>query len=202
LPDAELLAVLLGTGYAGCGVLELAGSLLERYPDGALGRLSAPELSRLKGIGTSRAASLEAALELGRRWAPTPGGPAAPLMESPESVWRELGFLKGKKKEHFVALYLDACNRLLEKETVSVGTLTASLVHPREVFSPAVACSAAAVIVGHNHPSGDPRPSKDDKVATRRLSEAGRLLGIPLLDHVVVADCRFFSFRERGLLNV
>ncbi len=108
--------------------------------------------------------------------------------------------LRVAKKEHFHGLYLDARRRLLHQETISVGTLSASLVHPREVFAPALACSAAAVIVGHNHPSGDPSPSEEDREVTRRLRRAGDILGLPLLDHVVVSAGRWFSFREHGLL--
>ncbi|MFH1725582.1 MAG: DNA repair protein RadC [Elusimicrobiota bacterium] len=200
LRDEELLAVVLRTGYAGCGVLDLARGLLRRYPDGTLGRLPVRELSRQKGVGRSRAAVLAAALELGRRWE-SRGSDEGPLLDSPQRVWLELSALRGKRKEYFVAFYLDACNRLAHRETVSIGTLTASLVHPREVFGPAIERSAAGVIIAHNHPSGNPKPSGEDRETTRRLAQAGRILGIPLLDHVVVTDCRYFSFREQGLME-
>lgn len=202
LSEEELLAVLLRTGYAGCGVLELASELVRRYPKGALARLSMKELSRLKGVGPSRAASLTAAFELARRWESGDRASSAPLLDTPSRVMERLEFLRGKRKEHFVALYLNAANRLLHEEVVSIGTLTASLVHPREVFSPAVERGAASVIVAHNHPSGDLRPSPEDKETTRRLAGAGRLLGIPLLDHLLVAGAGYLSFREKGLLEV
>jgi DNA repair protein RadC len=115
-----------------------------------------------------------------------------------ESVPAEV---RAGRKEHFVAFYLDARSRLLRFETVSIGTLSASLVHPREVFAPAISHSAAGLVVAHNHPSGDCAPSAEDKDATRRLARSGELLGIPLLDHVIVADRGFFSFREHGLLS-
>jgi len=105
------------------------------------------------------------------------------------------------RKEHFIAIYLNARSQLLAWETVSVGTLSASLVHPREVFAPAIAHLAAALIVAHNHPSGDCTPSSEDKQATQRLCRCGQLLGIPLLDHLIVSDASFFSFKEHGLLS-
>lgn len=201
LSEEELLALLLRTGYAGCGVLELASDLLRRYPKGALARLPMRELGRIRGVGPSRAAALGAAFELARRWEVSGPGEGAPLLDTPSRVMERLSFLKDKRKEHFVALYLNACNRLLHEETVSIGTLTASLVHPREVFSPAVERGAASVIVAHNHPSGDLRPSPEDRETTRRLVGAGRLLGIPLLDHLLVAGSGYLSFREKGLLE-
>lgn len=200
LSEEELLAVVLRTGYSGCSALDLAGELLRRYPDGALGRLPLAELRKQKGIGLSRAAALGAALELARRWA-GPAGEPLPLVDSPSRVCERLEFLRGKKKEYFIAFYLNACNRLLHQETVSIGTLTASLVHPREVFGPALERSAAGVLVAHNHPSGDLRPSPEDRETTRRLAAAGRILGIPLLDHILVADSGWLSFREQGLLR-
>jgi DNA repair protein RadC len=200
LSEEELLAIVLRTGYAGCSAIELARGLLRRYPGKALGRLPLCELKRVKGVGLSRAAALGAALELARRWEGR-NDSGLPLLDSPAKVWERLADMRGKKKEHFVAFYLNACNRLLRQETVSIGTLTASLVHPREVFSPALECSAAGVIVSHNHPSGDLRPSPDDRETTRRLISAGRILGIPVLDHILVADGGYLSFRERGLMD-
>ena len=108
--------------------------------------------------------------------------------------------VRSARKEHFLVLCLNARRQLLRVETVSVGTLSASLVHPREVFSPAIAHGAAAVVAVHNHPSGDPSPSAEDREATRRLQRAGELLGIPLADHVIVSESSFFSFRESGIL--
>ena len=157
-------------------------------------------LSRVGDAQAARAARLSAALELADLWSATEGGSPAPI-DSPRAALRELGDLASLRKEHFVALYLDACHRPLHRETVSVGTLTASLVHPREVFAPALERPAAALIVAHNHPSGDPAPSREDRETTRRLCEAGRILGLPVLDHLIVASRGYFSFRERGLLD-
>lgn len=143
-------------------------------------------------------AVLTAAIELGRRWSESHSN--APLLEDPIHVWEHLHAIRAERKEHFVALYLDGRDRLIHQETVSVGTLTASLVHPREVFGPAVERRAAAIVVAHNHPSSELRPSPEDIEATKRLTQAGRILGVPLLDHVIVTDKGHFSFRREGLL--
>jgi DNA repair protein RadC len=199
LSDEELLAVLLRTGYAGRGVLELSRELLSRFPSGALGRVPVLELSRMKGVGPSRACALAAALELGRRWAEPAERPAA-VLDSPRRVFEELDGVRDRRKEHFIAFYLDACSALVHRETVSIGTLTASLVHPREVFGPAISHGAAGVVVAHNHPSGSLLPSAEDRETTRRLGQAGAILGIPLIDHVLVTCTGFFSFREHGMM--
>lgn len=199
LSDEELLAILLRSGYVGRSALELARELLGRRPGAGLAQSSVEELRRLKGMGLSRAAAVAAAAELGRRWA-LEDCAAGPTFEDPRRVWENLHELRGKRQEHFVALYLNARYLLIHRETVSIGTLTASLVHPREVFAPAVEHRAAAVIVAHNHPSGDPRPSAEDREATSRIAKAGRILGIGLLDHVLVTDKAYLSFRREGYL--
>lgn len=195
LTDSELLAILLGTGSPGTNVLQVADRLAE--PGAArLARTSPDELQRTRGIGPARAAALAAAFELGRR-ATTSSGPS---VASPEEAWHLLADMSGLRKEHFRALYVDARRRLILAETVSIGTLTSSLVHPREVFQPAVAHSAAALVVAHNHPSGDPEPSPEDLALTRRLRQAGEILGIEVLDHLVVGRGRYVSLKQRGVL--
>jgi DNA repair protein RadC len=125
-----------------------------------------------------------------------------PVLDVPRKVVDQVpADVRSGRKEHFVAFYLNARSQLVHRETVSVGTLSASLVHPREVFAPAIAHAAAAVIVAHNHPSGDCTPSAEDRDATRRLRRAGELLGIPVLDHVIVSETSFVSLREQGLLQ-
>ncbi len=125
-----------------------------------------------------------------------------PILDAPTRVAEQIPFsIKSAKKENFLAFYLNSRNQLIFSETVSIGTLSASLVHPREVFAPAIEHSSAALIVAHNHPSGDCSPSPEDKAATKRLKESGELLGIPLLDHLIVSSRGFFSFRENGLLS-
>lgn len=193
LTDSELVAVVLGgTGRA---AQQVADRLAE--PGAAqLALTPLEELLRTRGLGPARAASLVAAFELGRR-ATAPTGPS---VASPEEAYWLLHDMVDLRKEHFRALYLDARRRLLQSETVSIGTLTSSLVHPREVFQPAITHSAAAVVVAHNHPSGDPEPSPEDLALTRRLRQAGEILGIEVLDHLVIGNRRFVSLKERGVL--
>lgn len=186
LRDHELLAILLGSGIKGRHVLDLAAGILAKHPHGALARLNFQALRTIRGIGPAKACQLLAATELIRRWVEPDDG-SAPVIESPRDAADQVPELRRAKKEHLVALYLNARHQLLAKETISVGTLTANLVHPREVFQPAVAASAASVLLIHNHPSGDPTPSPEDVALTARLREAGELMGIPLLDHVILA---------------
>jgi len=141
-------------------------------------------------------ARLGAALEIGRRAL----GPGGPVLTRPEDVFQWCADMRCADRERFVGLYLDARHRVVRRHTVSIGTLTASLVHPREVFAPAIRARAAALVVVHNHPSGDPEPSPEDCALTERLKEGARLLGVDLLDHVVVARGGYVSFRERGAL--
>lgn len=195
LKDEELLALLLRTGYAGKNVLELSRELLRRLPDGGLRKAGFEELRALKGVGPSRAAVLVAAFELASRLS---GEPQEPVLDSPLKAAERLFWMRAKKQEHFAALYLNARHQAVKQETIFIGTLSSSLVHPREVFAPALETRAAAVIVAHNHPSGDPRPSAEDRDATRRLRRAGELLGVELLDHLVIAEKGLYSFREQG----
>ena len=150
-------------------------------------------------MGHARAAQLLAAAELGRRlW---PDGDAAALVRGPETVFDLTRDIRGANREHFVGFYLNSRNQVLRREIISIGSLNASIVHPREVYQPAIAVSAASLILAHNHPSGDPTPSEEDLAITRRLVEAGRILGIDILDHVVVAKDAYASFKERKLLH-
>ncbi|MBW2242444.1 MAG: DNA repair protein RadC [Deltaproteobacteria bacterium] len=198
LADAELVALLLGTGSGGRGVLQLAEDLLAPGGLRALAAASSAELRRTPGVGAAKSASLLAAVELGRRLA------AQRLREgdairSPEDVFRHFhSSLRDAPHERFLVLLLDGRHRVIREVLTSQGTLTSSLVHPREVFRPALREGAAALVAVHNHPSGDPTPSPEDRQVTRRLIEAGKLLGVPLLDHVVVAERGFASLREAG----
>lgn len=195
LSDAELVALLLRTGSAGRSALEVAEGLLRDLPEGADAGFE--KLRRVRGVGPVRAAALAAAAELSRRRRPDP----RPVVDCAGAAAGHVpAAVRAARKEHFLVLCLNARRQLVHLETVSVGTLSASLVHPREVFSPAISHSAAAVVAVHNHPSGDPTPSAEDRDVTRRLQRCGELLGIPLADHVVVAESGYFSFRERGLL--
>jgi DNA repair protein RadC len=195
----ELVAILLGSGTRGRSALGLAETVLEGQGRDSLATVTPQELLRLPGIGPAKAARLVAAMELGRRLLmPERGGTA---VRSPGDVYNlTRAQLENSRKEIFLALYLDTAHRVVHSETVSLGTLDSSLVHPREVFHPAVECTAAAVVVVHNHPSGETNPSHEDIELTRRLLEAGRIMGIELLDHVIVTRKGFFSFKEGGLL--
>lgn len=203
LSDSELLALVLRTGHGRHGetAVDQARRLLQTF--GGLTRLelAAPaELARVSGIGPAKSAAIAAAFELGRRLAGRRvenGG----VFRTSSAVFNHFrGRLSGIRKEVFCVLLLDAKHRKLREVQISEGSLTASIVHPREVFAPAVRDSAAAVILVHNHPSGDPAPSPEDVEITRRLKEAGELMGVRVLDHVIVGADRHFSFVDEGCL--
>jgi DNA repair protein RadC len=202
LSPRELLAVLLGSGGAGRTALDLASEVLVRY-GGSLRRLGAAEpgeLATAPGIGPARACALVAAFELGRRASAEPARRESRI-QGPGDVFRRLGpALRDRRQEEFWALYLDTQNRVICERCVTVGLLNSSLVHPREVFAPAIAHAAASVVLAHNHPSGDPDPSPEDLEVTWQLVESGRLLGIPVRDHIVIGDGRYISLLERGLV--
>jgi DNA repair protein RadC len=199
LTDAELLSLLLRTGVPGRSALETAENAL-RSSGGLAGlaRSGALELVRSPGLGPARAASLLAAFELSRRLAARRLPEGTPIRD-PSDVFRHFhARLRDAARECFLALLLDGRHRLLREELVSQGTLTASLVHPREVFRPALRACAAALVLVHNHPSGDPTPSPEDREVTRRLARAGELLGVAVVDHVIVAERGYRSLREEG----
>lgn len=193
LPDTLLGAIL---GPPPDGIFRVR-SLLGRFPLSLLSRMGAERLVGEGGLGRDQAARLEAAFELGRCVERCQRVLADPI-RTPAQVHQLLASeLRGLDQEVFQALVLDSKHRLVESVPITRGTLTASLVHPREVFRPAIRLSAAALVVAHNHPSGDPEPSAEDLAVTRRLLEAGRLLGIDLVDHVVIGDGSWVSIRER-----
>jgi DNA repair protein RadC len=200
LSDAQLIGLLLRTGARGVGAtaVEIGADLLASHGSVAgLDRASVRELCAARGLGPAKVASLKAALELGRRLVAGDGRPRARLSSSREVAERFTPRLFNLPREVFIAVLLNARNEAIREITVSVGCLTGSLVHPREVFQPAVRDSAAAVILIHNHPSGDPTPSPEDVQLTERLIEAGRILGIRVLDHVVVAQGGYASLMDR-----
>jgi DNA repair protein RadC len=202
LTSAELLAIVLGTGGGGQDVLEIAGRLLE-LSEGSLRRMARrpnAELLRAPGIGPTKAARLLAAFELGSRAAREERPPVVRIRE-PEDVLRLFGSrLRDLQVEEFHLLALDSQSQVLREVLITRGLLNSSLVHPREVFRAAIAEAAAGIIVVHNHPSGDPTPSAEDRAATKQLVSAGRLLDVPLYDHVIIAGDRFVSFATAGLL--
>jgi DNA repair protein RadC len=202
LSDTELVALILRTGAAGRPAADLARSLLAR-PAGlrGLSRALPSELRIEPGVGAAKAGSLAAAFELGRRLAGHRLRPGDPIRSAADVHRHFYPQLRDSPRERFLVLLLDGRHRVIRPVVASEGTLTASLVHPREVFAPALREPAAAVVLVHNHPSGDPTPSREDREVTARLCAAGELLGIPVLDHVVVAEQGFVSLREEGCLS-
>ena len=202
LTTAELLALLLGTGGEGRSVLDVAAGLLENN-DGSLRRLAQrprAELLRTAGIGPTKAARLLAAIELGSRVAREERPPVQRIREPEDVVRLFQPRLRDLQVEEFHLLALDSQSQVLREVLVTRGLLNSSLVHPREVFRAAIAEAAAGIIVVHNHPSGDPTPSAEDRAVTRQLAEAGRLLDLPLYDHLIIAGDRFVSLAALGLL--
>jgi DNA repair protein RadC len=199
LGDNEILAIVLGQGQANASALDLANRLLGACGSvSALSRAAQVELTRIPGIGPARAAQVLAAIELGRRSFAYAARERA-QMTSPRTVAEYLLPQYGNRRvEQFGVLLLDTKHRVLRTTVLSVGTLDASIVHPREVFREAVAGGAAAIVLFHNHPSGDPEPSGEDTRLTERLIAAGVLMGINVIDHVILGDSRYFSYRERG----
>jgi DNA repair protein RadC len=200
LSDGELLGLLFGIGSREKTAVELAGEVIgEAGGLHGLYDVSVHELTKIGGIGEAKACIILAAVELGRRIGQV-RNPGRPMISSPADVDRLLrGRIANLDRENFVVVLLNTKNEVIETSTVSVGTLSASLVHPREVFKPAVRASAASVIVAHNHPSGKVEPSKEDREVTKRLGEAAGIIGIEVLDHIIVGD-GYFSMKEHGML--
>ena len=199
LRDHELMAVVLGTGYRGRGVQDVARAICDRHGVEEIVAMDAAQLRRLKGIGRAKAGVLVAAFELARRGLHKGLG-VQPIVSCPADTLPLLAELKDQRREHFLCLYLNARNQVVHKEVISIGSLSASIVHPREVFQVAVTRVAASIILAHNHPSGDVTPSKEDIELTRRMVEAGGIMGIDILDHIILSESDFLSLKERGLM--
>src|SRR4030042_1606457 len=197
LSAQEVLALILGRGTRGESVMVEAQRLLSTFGNlKAIGEASLEELTQVKGIGPAKAAQLKAAFELGRRSDSPPSTKERTIGSPDDAVAQIRAKLKGKKKEHFWVLLLDTRNKVVKMSEVSIGSLNASIVHPREVFREAISASAASVILVHNHPSGDPQPSEDDVKLTKRLVEAGELVGIDVLDHIIIGDKKYLSLKR------
>lgn len=197
LSNPELLAILIGTGSQGMNAIELARKVLLKFPNEALSAKTVAELRQIYGLGEGKACQIVAAFELGRRF--YVDRPHSSLV-TPRDVWRSVSDIAQRKKEHFVVFYVDSRYQEIGREVVSVGTISASIVHPREVFEPAIKLLASGILVVHNHPSGNLEPSAEDIEVTQRLREAGTILGVSLLDHVIVSKDSYLSFKEQRLL--
>ncbi len=205
LATAELLAIVLRTGSRGRTAIQVAQQLLavggEDRPLRYLATADINELAAFPGMGPAKATQIKAALELGKRLVQEETG-RTDFVRSPEDVYFLMKHrMRYLDREHFCAIMLNTKNQVLAQETVAVGSLSAALVHPRELFKGCIRKSAAAVILVHNHPSGDPEPSPEDIKLTDRMSQAGALIGIQVLDHVIIGDGRYVSLRERGFIN-
>jgi DNA repair protein RadC len=204
LSDAELLALVLRTGDATSGrsAIDLGRDLIATFGGlRALGQATLSEICKVKGTGPAKASSIQAALQLGKRLASDRLQIGNDRFTSPAQIYEHYRHtLRDRRKEYFIVLLLDGKNRILREVQVSEGSLNQSIVHPREVFNQAVRDSSAALILIHNHPSGDPAPSREDREITRRLKECGDLLGIRILDHIIIGDSSYLSFVEQGLL--
>lgn len=201
LSNKEILAILLRTGSKGENVLELAERILaEAGGLAGLSRLSVHELKQIHGIGPAKAAQVKAALELGKRSVCSDPF-TRPVINSPADVAdMVMEEMRGLDREHFRIMHLSTRNNVLGISPVSVGSLNSSIVHPRECFKEAIRRNANTIILLHNHPSGDPAPSREDLEITKRLAEGGKILGIDILDHIIIGDKRYVSLKEQGII--
>ncbi|OGG61847.1 hypothetical protein A3C87_00415 [Candidatus Kaiserbacteria bacterium RIFCSPHIGHO2_02_FULL_49_34] len=192
LADYELLAILLGSGVQGVNVLALAKQILKKVRAVGAANITLEELQKIRGLGTAKASQVVALLALAGRL--NTNEPASVFQT--KDIYHQCADFRTSKKEHFAAFYLDTQNNLIERQIISIGTLNSSLVHPREVFEPAIRHSAANIIVAHNHPGGALDPSPEDIDVTHRLKNAGEILGIHLIDHVIVTDTKYQSIMK------
>jgi len=201
LSAQEILAVILGRGISGESVMVTAQRLLSQFGSlKGIADASLEELSGVRGIGLAKAAQIRAVFELTNRLEEHHDSEKREVVKTPEDVVAQVGSrLKSKKKEYFLALLLDTRSQLIRVAEISVGSLDSSIVHPREVFKEAISASAASVIFAHNHPSGDPEASEDDIILTKRLAEAGEIMGIDVLDHVIIGDRKHLSLKREGM---
>lgn len=199
LSNHELIAIIIQTGSKNDSVLSLANKLLVHF-DGLrlLKDASLDELKTIKGIGTVKAIQVLASIELGRRVSNLVYSDRYCIRSPEDAAKYMMNDMRFLTQEHFVCLYLNTKNQVMHKQTVFIGSLNASIVHPREVYKEAFRRSAASIICLHNHPSGDPSPSREDIEVTKRLVECGKIIGIDLLDHIIIGENKFVSLKEKG----
>lgn len=201
LSNAELLAIILRTGTQKENVINLCSRIFSEYSIKQLSQANVSKLTEIHGIGAAKAAQIAAVFELARKLESFTDEPKRKI-RSPADVYSILyPKMREQKRERLVALLLDTKNQVLREEVISIGSLNANIVHPREVFKAALMESCASVILSHNHPSGDPTPSREDIAVTEKLVEGGKLLGIDVLDHVVIGEGRYVSLKDEGYLR-
>jgi DNA repair protein RadC len=198
LKDEELLAILLRTGTKEKSALDLAREILRKFSKKKFQKLRYQDLIKIKGINSAKACEILAAIEFTKRILKVEE--VLPKIESVKDVVAQFSYLREKQREHLTALYLNARNEVVFKKHLFVGTLDANICHPREIFKYALEKNSASVILVHNHPSGDPTPSKADLEITKRIQEAGKIMGIDVLDHVIISKNKIFSFKEKDLI--
>ena len=204
LSNAELLAILLRTGDIGTSAVELSRSILDSVDNNliALSNLTLDDLMQHKGIGEAKAITIMAALELGKRRRGAEANLPTEVKDSKDSFERFLPYIDDMRQEHFLVLYLNQSNHALKVECISNGGTTNVIADPKLIFKNALNLSATAIILGHNHPSGNPRPSEDDRQLTKKLIAAGKLLDISVIDHIIIGNERYFSFRDHGEMTL
>lgn len=203
LSNAELIAILIGSGPGGQSAVELARDVLRSVGDNLydLSKLSIDELKQHKGIGAAKAVSIMAALELGRRWSITSPEERRSIGNSREAYETFLPLIDDPNKEHFMVAYLNQGNKIIQVERISTGSITATLADPKVIFKKALLKEATSIMLCHNHPSGVTKPSADDKKLTQKLVQAGKIMDIAVLDHIIIGENSYFSFAESGLMN-
>ncbi|MFS0672944.1 DNA repair protein RadC [Ornithinibacillus sp. 179-J 7C1 HS] len=201
LSNQELLAILLGSGTKDESVMTLANRVLMHFEGLKLLKdATFEELTAIKGIGNAKGVLILSALELGKRLSQYRPNERYVIRSPEDGADYIMEELRNLNQEHFVVLFLNTKNQIIHRQTIFIGSLNASIVHPREVFREAVKRSAASIIVAHNHPSGDPTPSQEDIHVTKRLQESGKMIGIELLDHLIIGDHKFVSLKEKGYI--
>lgn len=197
LTDVELLAILLRTGTKDTNVIKLSEKILNKFKNQKFENVSIDDLKKIHGLGSVKACEIISCFELGRRMLKDK---KSSILLTSKDVWQRMEDIRGSKKEHFVVFYLDSRNQEIKREIISIGTLNESLVHPREVFEGAIKNNASSIIVVHNHPTGNVDPSMDDLSLTKRLVEAGKILGVEVVDHIIVSNLNIFSFKDKKLI--
>lgn len=201
LSNQEILAILIGSGSKAESVMTLANRVLMHFEGlKLLQDATIEELTAIKGIGRAKGVQILAAIELGKRMSQYKPDEYYVIRSPDDGANYVMEEMRVLKQEHFVVLFLDTKNRVIHRQTIFVGSLNASIVHPREVFREAVKRSAASIIVAHNHPSGDPSPSQEDIHVTKRLVDSGKIMGIEVLDHIIIGNRKFVSLKEKGYL--